>query len=97
MVVYNVSFESGVLNRLAQAYPEHDAWVGAVQARMVDLLDPFKAFDYYHPDQHGSASIKAVLPALTGRSYLAALGDEQRAALERLRKSIHAAAPLPAP
>ena len=23
----------------------------------------------YHPDQHGSASIKSVLPVLTGRSY----------------------------
>jgi hypothetical protein len=23
----------------------------------------------YHPDQHGSASLKAVLPALTGKSY----------------------------
>ena len=69
VVVYNASFEFGVLNRLAEAYPEHDAWVGNVQDRMLDLLDPFKAFDYYHPGQHGSASIKAVLPALTGRTY----------------------------
>jgi hypothetical protein len=33
------------------------------------LLGPFRSFDYYHPDQHGSASMKAVLPALTGKGY----------------------------
>jgi hypothetical protein len=37
--------------------------------RPLDLLAPFKAFDYYHPGQRGSASIKVVLPALTGRTY----------------------------
>jgi hypothetical protein len=36
---------------------------------MVDLLVPFRNFDYYHPDQKGSASLKAVLPAITGRGY----------------------------
>jgi len=30
---------------------------------------PFRNFNYYHPSQRGSASIKAVLPALTSRSY----------------------------
>ena len=32
----------------------------------MDLLVPFRAFTYYHPSQKESASIKAVLPALTG-------------------------------
>jgi hypothetical protein len=35
----------------------------------VDLLVPFRNFDYYHPDQLGHASLKSVLPALTGKSY----------------------------
>ena len=35
----------------------------------VDLLLPFRGFRYYHPQQHGSASMKAVLPALTGSGY----------------------------
>ena len=37
--------------------------------RIVDLLLPFRGFRYYHPQQHGSASMKAVLPALTGKGY----------------------------
>ena len=36
---------------------------------MVDLLLPFRGFRYYHLAQNGSASMKAVLPALTGRGY----------------------------
>ena len=36
---------------------------------MVDLLGPFRSFHVYHPDQHGSASIKSVLPALVGKDY----------------------------
>jgi hypothetical protein len=36
--------------------------------RIIDLLEPFQSFDYFHPEQHGSASIKTVLPVLTGHS-----------------------------
>ena len=40
-----------------------------VNGRIVDLLNPFRAFNFYHPNQCGSASVKAVLPALTGKDY----------------------------
>src|ERR1035441_9684999 len=40
-----------------------------VAPRTVDLLLPFRGFRYYHPQQHGSASMKAVLPAMTGKGY----------------------------
>jgi hypothetical protein len=72
--------------KLAEAFPVHAGWIEKVKRRVVDLLEPFQSFDYYHPDQHGSASIKAVLPVLTGRSY----GDLEiqeggQASLEYLR------------
>jgi len=35
----------------------------------VDLLVPFRNFSYYNPQQQGSASIKKVLPAVTGKGY----------------------------
>ena len=40
-----------------------------MQDRFIDLLVPFRAFHYYHPDQNGSASIKKLAPALTKDSY----------------------------
>jgi hypothetical protein len=53
---------------------------------MVDLLKPFRAFRYYAPGQNGSASMKAVLPALAGRSYdHLAIQEGGTASLEFLR------------
>ena len=70
VVVYNQGFEEGILRNLAKAFPEYESWVNEVCQRLVDLLTPFSSFHYYHPLQKGSASLKRVLPAITGR------GDE---------------------
>jgi hypothetical protein len=69
IVTYNQSFEEGVIKDLAQVYPGYGQWVEDVRPRLVDLLKPFQSFQYYHPQQNGSASIKHVLPALTGKGY----------------------------
>jgi len=69
ILAYNASFELGRLDECCEAMPKFASWVKAVEGRIVDLLGPFRSFDYYHPDQHGSASMKAVLPALTGKGY----------------------------
>ncbi|MGC9778595.1 MAG: DUF2779 domain-containing protein [Candidatus Heimdallarchaeota archaeon] len=69
IVVYNKSFEIGRLKELAEYLPKHKKWVDPVLKRIIDLLIPFKEFSYYNPKQQGSASIKAVFPAVTGKSY----------------------------
>ncbi len=69
IITYNKGFEEGILRDLGQAFPEYEDWVNQVLNRIVDLLTPFRNFDYYHPNQKGSASLKAVLPAVTGRGY----------------------------
>lgn len=69
VVVYNRAFEAARLKECVAVCPEHADWVAATQGRLVDLLDLFRNFSVYYPSQHGSASIKAVLPALTGQSY----------------------------
>ncbi len=79
IVTYNQAFEEGVLKELAEAFPEYDEWVTGVRERLVDLLKPFQNFHYYDPQQKGSASIKHVLPALTGQGYeeMGIAGGEQ--------------------
>jgi hypothetical protein len=69
IIVYNQSFEEGVLRELAIAFPEYDEWVNNTSSRMADLWRPFKNFYYYHSLQNGSGSLKSVLPALTGMGY----------------------------
>lgn len=67
IIVYSKSFEESRLNECASMLPQYKKWVSNVSSRIVDLLDVFRGFIYYHPLQHGSASIKFVLPALLGR------------------------------
>jgi hypothetical protein len=69
VLAYNKGFEEKILKDLGAAFPEYQDWITQLLGRMVDLIVPFRNFDYYHPDQHGSASLKAVLPALTGKGY----------------------------
>ena len=69
VVAYNAPFELGRLKECCELLPAHKPWLEGVNRRIVDLLLPFRGFRYYHPKQDGSASMKAVLPVLTGRSY----------------------------
>jgi hypothetical protein len=69
VIAYNAGFEKTVLKKASEYYPEYKTWVNKIDKRVVDLLAPFRSFFYYHPGQAGSASIKDVLPALTGSGY----------------------------
>lgn len=61
--VYNAGFETGVMRGLAERFPHLGKGLMDIIDRVVDLL-PIARNRYYHPDQHGSWSIKAVLPAV---------------------------------
>ncbi len=69
IVAYHAPFEKGVLSEIAEFLPKHKQSVDLINKRVVDLLVPFKNFSYYHPSQKGSASLKVVLPAVTGKTY----------------------------
>jgi len=69
IIVYNKAFEKTILTQFALTCPEYSNWVESVINRFIDLLQPFRSFHYYNPAQHGSASLKAVLPAITGAGY----------------------------
>ena len=69
IVAYNATFETRVLKSSASHFPKYEPWLESVLPRFVDLYTPFRDFHYYHPLQDGSASLKYVLPALTGLSY----------------------------
>jgi len=68
IIAYNAVFEIAAINGLLEAFPK-EKWLGTFNGRYVDLLVPFRNFWYYNPKQQGSASLKDVLPALTGISY----------------------------
>jgi len=61
--VYNAGFETARIKELAQRFPDLATSLLAINARVVDLLRVAEQ-RYYHPSQHGSWSIKKVLPAV---------------------------------
>jgi len=70
ILVYNQSFEKGVMNESAIAFPEFREWYDeTIFNRIKDLWDVFRNFYYYDSKQKGSASIKAVLPVMSDLSY----------------------------
>ena len=69
VVAYSASFETGRMEECCDLLPEFKPWLRKVKPRIVDLLLPFRGFRYHHPAQNGSNSMKAVLPALTGKGY----------------------------
>lgn len=64
IVAYNATFEISRLKELAIAFPEDRDFIENIINRFVDLLIPFRNAWFYHPEMGGSASIKAVLPAI---------------------------------
>lgn len=69
VIVFNKTFEIGVLRKLAEDFPKHESFIEDIINRIIDLAGPFKNFDYYNPVQKGSYSLKAVLPAISGKGY----------------------------
>ncbi len=87
IVAYNAAFEKRVLRELATDCPDYAAALLAMETRTVDLL-PIARDCWYHRDQRGSWSIKAVLPTLAELDYAALEvkdgGDAQAAFLEAI-------------
>jgi hypothetical protein len=69
VIAFNAGFEIGILKKCAEVLPKYNKWVDSIEERIIDLLQPFRSFAYYHPKQDGSCSLKQVLPVLTGKSY----------------------------
>lgn len=64
IIAYNQSFEKRRIRELATYDSNKSKELLALNERFIDLIIPFRNGGYYHPDFHGSFSIKSVLPAL---------------------------------
>lgn len=62
IIVYS-AFEKTRLNEAIVRFPDLESALTGIIGRLVDIL-PISRESYYHPDMHGSWSIKAVLPTI---------------------------------
>ncbi len=90
VIGYNASFEKARILELAVAFPDLAVQLNAIADRVVDLL-PVTRAHWYHRDQRGSWSIKAVLPTMAPEMDYASLevkdgGSAQEAYAEATAK-----------
>lgn len=64
VIAYNASFERSCIKQLADLFLDLAEDLSAICERIVDLL-PVTRNHWYHRDQRGSWSIKAVLPTIS--------------------------------
>lgn len=64
VIVYNATFELGVLNNLGEHFPRYREKLMNIRDNIVDLMLPFQRRHYYTKEMKGSYSLKYVLPAL---------------------------------
>jgi len=91
-VLIYTAYETGVLRAMQARFPDLAEPLQGVIDRLVDLHPPLRD-GYYHPDQHGSWSIKVVAPLIAPDVRYEDL-DEVRdggAAQEAYRELIHPA------
>ncbi|MFB3090462.1 MAG: DUF2779 domain-containing protein [Gammaproteobacteria bacterium] len=69
VVVYNQTFETARNREIAIAFPQFTDGLEAINARVVDLMEPFQKRWLYSSEQMGSYSLKYVLPTYTEYSY----------------------------
>ncbi len=83
---WNANFEGQVIDQLAEAVPDRAADLLDLRARLVDAL-PLVRDHVYHPEFHGSFSLKRVLPALVpGMGYEGLVVAEGGMASVQLRR-----------
>ncbi|MFM9969812.1 MAG: DUF2779 domain-containing protein [Burkholderiales bacterium] len=76
IVAYHASTEKGVINRLAEKFPDLRHRLNSI-ADCVQDLRPVVIENYYHRDMQGSYSIKDVAPTVDPAMDYSALGEVQ--------------------
>ena len=74
VLVYNCSFEKGVIQGLAKQFPDYSDHLMNIHDNVMDLMVPFQKKHYYKKEMKGRYSIKVVLPALTRDSPYSNMG-----------------------
>jgi hypothetical protein len=62
ILMFDKSLEETVLNQLAELYPEYRNDITDLKKKIVDLAEPIRKGNYYHPDMKGNFTLKSIAP-----------------------------------
>ena len=88
ILVWYEPFEKSRNNEMADAFPEYATFLQDLNARVIDLMKPFSDETINDPAFMGSASIKAVLPALIPELSYDDLDIQEGLSASRLWKDV---------
>ena len=88
ILVWYEPFEKSRNKEMAAAYPEYAPFLDDLNSRVIDLMKPFSDEIINDPFFKGSASIKAILPALLPELSYGDLDIQEGASASRLWKDV---------
>ena len=88
VLVWYAPFEKSRNSEMAAIFPEHTDFLENLNARVIDLMEPFSNEVISDPAFKGSASIKAVLPALLPELSYDGLDIKEGESASRLWKDV---------
>ena len=88
VLVWYAPFEKTRNSEMATVFPEYTDFLNNVNARVIDLMEPFSDEVITDPAFKGSASIKSVLPALLPELSYSDLDIKEGASASRLWKDV---------
>lgn len=62
ILMFDKSLEETVLNQLAELFPEYKNDIDALKQKIIDLAEPIKKGNYYHPEMKGNFTLKSLAP-----------------------------------
>ena len=62
ILMFDKSLEETVLNQLVDLYPEYRNEIADLKNKIVDLAEPIRKGNYYHPDMKGNFTLKSIAP-----------------------------------
>ncbi len=62
ILMFDKSLEETILNQLAELFPEYKNEIVALKSKIVDLAEPIRKGNYYHPDMKGNFTLKSIAP-----------------------------------
>lgn len=64
VLMFDKALEESVLSQLAELFPEYNLEIAVLKSKIVDLAEPIRKGNYYHPDMKGNFSLKSIAPVV---------------------------------
>jgi hypothetical protein len=62
ILMFDKSLEENILNQLVELFPEYRRDIDVFKSKIIDLAEPIRKGNYYHPEMKGNFTLKSIAP-----------------------------------